>query len=80
MYFKMKSPLISLGILAFFIILFLFSINKHCREGYRDPIYLNRAKLVYDWYPRANGSIYGMPIPYGSWHLMSGFPYYPKAY
>lgn len=45
------------------------------RERYRDPIYMNRQKMLCDWYPRANGSIYG---PYS--HLLSGFPYYDKAY
>lgn len=66
-----------------FIVIFLLIINSSCgrREGYRDPIYLNRAKLAYDWYPRANGSIYGYPYRYGgSWSILSGYPYYDKAY
>jgi len=69
-------------IVALFVVVFLVAMNRSCvcREGYRDPIYLNRAKLAYDWYPRANGSIYGFYEPYGSWNLFSGFPYYPKAY
>lgn len=51
------------------------------KEHYRDPIFLNRAKLAYDWYPRANGSIYGFPYRYGgSWSIFSGFPYYDRAY
>ncbi len=51
------------------------------KEGYRDPIYLNRAKMVYDWYPRANGSIYGFSYKNGgSWNLFSGYPYYDRAY
>ena len=68
--------------IAIFVIVFLVSMRTSCvcREGYRDPLYLNRAKLAYDWYPRANGSIYGMYEPYGSWNLFSGFPYYDKAY
>ncbi len=50
-------------------------------EGYRDPIYLNRQKMVYDWYPRSNGSIYGLPYQYGgSYSLFSGYPYYYNAY
>lgn len=44
-------------------------------EHYRDPIYLNRQKYACDWYPRANGTIYGERS-----HIMSGFPYYFKAY
>jgi hypothetical protein len=50
-------------------------------EGYRDPIYLNRAKYAYDYYPRANGSIYGNTYRQGgSWSVLSGFPFYDKAY
>jgi len=51
-------------------------------EGYRDPIYLNRAKYAYDYYPRSNGTIYGFPYQsgLGSWHIFSGFPLYDKAY
>jgi len=50
-------------------------------EGYRDPIYLNRAKYAFDIYPRSNGSIYGFPYGRGgSWNIFSGFPLYPKAY
>ena len=66
-----------------FAAVFVFVLNKPCNkvEGYRDPIYLNRAKLAYDWYPRANGSIYGFPYKYGgSWSIFSGYPYYDKAY
>lgn len=44
-------------------------------EGYRDPIYLNRKKMLCDWYPRSNGSIYGLQS-----HVLSGFPYFDKAY
>lgn len=53
----------------------LFIFLSPTREGYREPIYLNRKKMLCDWYPRANGSIYG---PYSN--LLSGFPYYDKAY
>ncbi len=69
--------------LIIFAIVFLFATNKPCgcKEGYRDPIYLNREKLIYDWYPRANGSIYGFPLRYGgSWTIFSGYPYYDRAY
>lgn len=34
------------------------------RESYKDPIYLNRDKMVRDWYPRSNGSIYGVGEDY----------------
>lgn len=43
-------------------------------EPYRDPIYLNRYKLYHDWYPRTNGSIYGMCS-----NIFSGYPYYDSA-
>jgi hypothetical protein len=59
-------------ILVFLVYFFLIKTN---REHYRDPIYLNRRKMLYDWYPRSNGSIYGIYS-----HLLSGFPYYNKAY
>lgn len=45
------------------------------RETYRSPLYLNRRKLLCDDYPRANGTVYGEKS-----HLLSGFPYYDKAY
>ena len=45
------------------------------KEHYRDPIYLNQEKYKCDLYPRSNGSIYGLFS-----HLLSGFPYYNKAY
>lgn len=75
-----------LGIILFVVVVwFLYNADKRnsCirREGYRDPIYLNREKLAYDWYPRANGSIYGFPYRYGgSWSIFSGYPYYDTAY
>jgi hypothetical protein len=61
--------LIALGTAVYFAF-----FNKK-REGYRDPIYLNRAKYLYDYYPRSNGSIYGEQA-----NIFSGHPYYPKAY
>lgn len=49
--------------------------GKKLVEGYRDPIYLNRRKMLCDYYPRANGSIYGLES-----HVLSGFPYWDSAY
>lgn len=81
--------LIIAGIIILFIVMIVAIIlSSACNkpkqkmvEGYRDPLYLNRAKFVYDWYPRANGSIYGRPYMYGgSWSMFTGYPYYPKAY
>lgn len=75
----MKSLLICVVIVL--IVIVLLKSKKCSVEGYRDPIYLNRAKYIYDIYPRANGSIYGFPYRYGgSWNLFSGFPYYDRAY
>lgn len=74
---------IYVAIVAVFIIFLLIVKPNGCqgREYYRDPLYLNRSKLNYDWYPRSNGSIYGYPYRYGgSWSIFSGYPYYDKAY
>lgn len=67
-----QSLLILVLVIVVTIVIVLLSRR---REHYRDPIYLNKAKLNCDWYPRANGTIYG----YRS-HVLSGFPYYNKAY
>lgn len=67
-------------ILVVFAAILVYFLNSS-KEEYRDPIYLNRSKMVYDWYPKSNGSIYGMPHRYGgSWSIMSGYTWYPKAY
>lgn len=68
--------------LAALIVIGLLIYKPNLIEGYRDPIYLNRAKYAYDIYPRANGSIYGFPYSegIGSWNIFSGFPYYDRAY
>ena len=79
----MNSGVIIFGFVIIFVALFLFAINRPCgcREGYRDPIYLNRAKYAFDYYPRSNGSIYGFPYRYGgSWSIFSGYPYYDTVY
>lgn len=72
-------------LIAFFILFVMILSNngnkKSVIEGYRDPIYLNRAKYAYEYYPRANGSIYGFPYSQGgSWSILSGFPFYDRAY
>lgn len=74
-------------ILIFLLLFFLFlayschSSTPSLKEGYRDPIYMNRAKYAFDYYPRANGSIYGMTYRQGgSWSVLSGFPFYDRAY
>ena len=67
-------------ILIIILIVLLLWYKKGKIEGYRDPLYLNREKLVYDWYPRSNGSIYGMYRPYGDWDLFTGFPFYNNVY
>jgi len=58
-----------------------FRFSPQVKEGYRDPIWPNVQKMTQDWYPRANGSIYGFPRRYGGSHdIFSGYPYYYKAY
>lgn len=61
-------------------ILFLAKIAKgQCEvENYRDLILLNKKKMYEDYYPRANGSIYG--TYYQPWSMFSGYPLYDKAY
>lgn len=89
-----NTTTIILVLVAIIVALYLTGcFDKVSREGYRDPLYLNRYKMIYDWYPKSNGSIYGFPVripldqgggnastPGGGWHLMSGYPYYDKAY
>jgi len=72
--------IIILLIVAVIAVLYVCIFHKTV-ENYRDPIYLNRDKLEYDWYPRTSGSIYGMPLKYGgNHHLFSGINFNPKAY
>jgi len=74
-----KELLIILLLLFVIAGIFLYQKQRNI-EYFRDPIYLNRAKLAYDWYPRSNGSIYGLPLPRGSHHMLSGFPFYDNVY
>jgi len=59
----------------FLLVIPLFTGKKVMTEGYIDPIYPNRKKIMRDWYPRANCSIYGKCS-----NVLTGFPFYPKAY
>lgn len=64
-----------------FVVICILLLSSSNIENYRDPIYLNSKKLNCDWYPRANGSIYGFPHKLGgTWDIFSGYPYYDKAY
>ncbi len=57
-----------------------FQLSPPVKEGYRDPIWPNRQKLV-QWYGQTYGSIYGFPRRYGGSHdIFSGYPYYYRAY
>lgn len=60
-------------LLVVFVVVALVGCRRS--EAYRDPIYLNPEKMYQDWYPRANGTIYG---PFAN--IFSGHPYYPRAY
>ena len=41
-----------------FVALFFLVLSMKRREGYKDPIYPSKEKLLADNYPRSNGSIY----------------------
>ncbi len=58
--------------------IFIYAIKSKEPEHYRDPIWMQPKKLYNDYYPRANGSIYGTPL--GGWDMMTGYPFYPRAY
>ena len=68
--------------LTVFVVVVVFIATGNCRnrrhENYRDPLWMQPHKLYQDYYPRANGSIYGTPR--GGWDIFSGITYYPKAY
>jgi hypothetical protein len=49
------APILAVALLIGIIIYTLVSR----REKYKDPLFMNREKMVHDWYPRSNGSIYG---------------------
>jgi hypothetical protein len=68
------DPIVALALLLF-VVLGIVLVMSSRREGYIDPIYINHEKLRDDWYPRANGTIYGCNST-----IFSGYPYYPKAY
>ncbi len=60
------------------IIIIIVLILSNKREHYTDPIWLSRRKLLQDYYPRSNGSIYTGEM--GKWTIFSGFPQYYSAY
>ena len=47
-------------------------------EHYRDPIWMNKKKMIDDWYERSNGSIYGNYSQ--GYDMFQGYPVFPKAY
>lgn len=49
--------------------------SKELIRGFKDPYYLNSEKLQCDMYPKSNGSIYKL-----TGDLLTGFPFYDKAY
>ena len=67
-----ELKVLALALIVIVLGLWLFGGIK---ENYRTPIYPNARKLYCDDYPRANGDIYGEKS-----HVLSGFPYYDKAY
>lgn len=61
-----------------FLAAIYFCSKKKNREGYRDPIWMNKKKMYNDYYPRSHGSIYGNF--YQPWDMFSGYPMFPRAY
>jgi hypothetical protein len=43
---------------------------KTVLENYKDPLWMQPRKMYRDYYPRANGSIYGTPER--GWNMFSG--------
>lgn len=69
-------------VLSGVLLLWLLSWSQKSpsREGYVDPIYIDPSELD-RWYKKTNGDIYGFPHKYGGdWDILSGFPYYDRAY
>lgn len=69
--------LLCIGIAAVLIMIMatIFGGMHHSREGYRDPLYLNKEKMDCAWYPYSNGSIYGNDS-----NIFTGYQYNDKAY
>ena len=70
----MEVILIPAGIILGLLLLWMYITKKGEKEYYRDPIFLDPIKMNMDYYPRANGTIYG---PYAN--IFSGHPYYWKV-
>ena len=47
-------------------------------EHYRDPIWMNKKKMLDDWYERSAGSIYGNYVQ--GYTMFSGYNTYPRVY
>ena len=70
-------------------IVVLYVTSRPPREGYKDPLFMNVKKFTHDYYPKSNGSIYGLNYivdqeknivyPEGQ-NMFSGYPYYWRAY
>ena len=73
---KILIPLVLLGILA--IITVTMTKGWTAVETYKDPLWMQRSKLYADYYPRANGSIYGTPKQ--GWNMFSGLNSNTRAY
>lgn len=66
--------MLTLLLIIVFVVL-LFLMFKPTREHFRDPIYMDKDKLMLDYYPQTNGTIYG-----NCSDIFSGYSYYDKAY
>ncbi len=73
--------LISICAIGIIFVAILFYLKKKgMREGYRDPIWMDKSKMWNDQYMRSNGSIYGSSCPWLPYNMFSGYTVYPKAY
>ena len=63
------------GVAIVAVAIIYFVLLRRKREGYRDPIFLNKQLYASNIYPRSNGSIYG---PFST--ILSGFTFYDRAY
>jgi hypothetical protein len=69
------TALLPVGIAVIIVAYLLFPASGTKKEGFIAPYYVNQEKLDCDYYPKANGDLYG-PCS----NLLTGFPFYDRAY
>ena len=68
------KPVAQLIIFGLVLIIAFLAICQNKKENYVDPIWMNKKKMLDDYYPRAAGSIYGTFLQ--PWNMFSGYPSY----